>query len=357
MKYNAESFNPNKTLKNVREKSGMSQKAFAEAIGITEEKLKNIENRKKATGISILEYLRWCDSMDCDINYLLGVTPEPTDVCSITGLNQDVVDLLKREKEKPSTSEIRNNKDGVISGITTADLYNDLSGIKGFELKEVMLQYTREKMILNLLEESVRNIVDHHNTAVGRNDSVESVIQFTDKTLSSIRMMSSLSSLTVAGRMQKGIDDDFTAFCEKFVNENYNKSECKVLFDYMQTRSRMDALKMKCYELMMQFLDDMSEDCQLKYHSNFFGGDFEVTSSMMYEESIDAIEQSKSEILASAVRREMTKLKSSIYEMKKNQQMLIEGNSQLSAELNEERQKVRKLKKELKELKSGSKEK
>lgn len=356
MKYNAESFNPNKTLKSVREKSGMSQKDFADAIGITEDKLKNIENRKKATGISILEYLRWCDNYDCDINYLLGVDAEPTDVCSVTGLNQNVVELLKKEQNKPTTSEIRNGKDGVISGITTADLFNDLSGYKGIDLKDVMLQYTREKMILNLLEDSARNVVDHHNTEKGRSDSFSTVVKYADRTMSSIRMMSSLSSLTVAGRMQKGIDDDFTAFCDKFGTEGYDKLDCKVLFDYMQSRSRIEALKMKCYDLMMQFLDALSEDGQLKYHSNIFGGDFEVKASMLYDESIDDIEQSQNELLSSAMKRELTKLKSSNYDLKMNQQMLIEGNSQLSAELNEERQKVKELKKELKQLKkSGNK--
>ncbi len=355
MRYNAESFNPNKTLKSVREKSGMSQKDFADRIGITEDKLKNIENRKKATGISILEYLKWCDSYDCDINFLLGIDAEPTDVCSVTGLNPDVVDTLKKEKEKPTTSEIRNGKNAVISGLTTADLINDLFGYKGMNLKEMMLQYTREKMIMNLLEESARNIVNHHNTVVGKNESFDSVVGFIDRTMSSIRMLSSLSSLTVAGRMQKGIDDDFTTFCDKFEAEGYNKQECKMMFDYMQSRSRTEALKMKCYELMMKFLDDLSKDGQLKYHSNIFGGDFEVTATMMYEESIEDIEHSRTEMLSSAMKRELTKLKSSNYEMKMTQQKLIDGNNQLSAELNDERKKVRKLKKELKELKSGDK--
>ena len=354
MRYNAESFNPNKTLKSVREKSGMSQKDFADAIGITETKLKNIENRKVATGISILEYLKWCDNLDCDINYLLGVTVEPTDICGVTGLNPDVVDILKKEKENPTTSEIRNGKDGVISGLTTADLFNDLSGYKGIALKDAMLQYTREKMIMNLLEESARNIVDHHNTAEGRSDSFSNVVKFIDRTMSSIRMMSSLSSLTVTGRMQKGIDDDFTVFCDMFKDEGYEKHECKVLFDYMQSKSRTEALMMKCYDLMMQFLDVLSEDGQLKYHSTFFGGDFEVTASMLYgEESIADIQHSQCEMLTSAVRRELTKLKSSIYEQKAIQQKLIDENNQLSNDLNAERQKVRKLKKELKELKSG----
>ena len=355
MRYNAESFNPNKTLKSVREKSGMSQKDFADAIGITEKKLKNIENRKDATGISILEYLKWCDSLDCDINYLLGVKVEPTDVSAVTGLNPDVVDILKKEKENPTTSEIRNGKDGVISGLTTADLFNDLSGYKGIDLKDVMLQYTREKMILNLLEDSARNVVDHHNTEKGRSDSFSTVVKYADRTMSSIRMMSSLSSLTVADRIQKGVDDDFTAFCDKFETEGYDKIDCKVMFDYMQSRSRIEALKMKCYDLMMQFLDDISEDGQLKYHSNFFGGDFEVKASMLYEESIEDIERSQNEMLSSALKRELTKLKSSNYDMKMTQQKLIDGNNQLSAELNSERQKVKKLEKELKQLKkSGS---
>lgn len=356
MRYNAESFNPNKTLKSVREKSGKSQKDFADAIGISEGDLKNIENRNTTkNGIGILNYLKWCDNLDCDINYLLGVDAEPTDVCSATGLNPDVVDTLKKEKEKPTTSEIRNGKNAVISGLTTADLINDLFGFKGMNLKEVMFQYTREKMILNLLEESARNIVDHHNTVEGRADSFSTVVGFIDRTMSSIRMLSSISSLTVAGRMQKGIDDDFTAFCDKFETEGYNKQECKVLFDYMQSRSRIEALKMKCYELMMKFLDDLSEEGQLKYHSNIFGGDFEVTATMMYEESIEDIEHSRTEMLSSAMKRELTKLKSSNYEMKMTQQKLIDGNNQLSAELNDERKKVRKLKKELKELKSGDK--
>lgn len=343
MKYNAESFNPNKTLKRVREQSGMTQKQFADAIGITEDKLKRIENRKNRTGISILEYLNWCDNYDCDINFLLGVKAEPTDVCSVTGLNPDVVELLKKEKEKPFTSEIRNGKDGVISGITTAELFNDLSGFKGMSLKETMLQYTRERMILNLLEESARNIVDHHNAEHGRSDAFETVVQFADRTMSSVRLMSSLSSLTVAGKMQKGIDDDFTAFCDKFGTEQYSKDECKVLFDYMQSRSRIEALKMKCYDLMMHFLDMLSEDSQLTLHHSM--GDFEVTPSLMYEESVDEIGQAKNEMLATALKREMTKLKSGIHDLKNTNHILIESNNHLSAELNDERQKVRKLQK------------
>ena len=355
MRYNAESFNPNKTLKRVRESSGMTQKDFAEAIGITERDLKNIENRDtNKNGIGILNYLKWCDKLDCDINYLLGFEVEPTDICSVTGLNPEVVDILKKEKKNPTTSEIRNGKNAVIIGMTTADLINALSGYKGMDLKDLMLQYTRENTLYSLLEESVRNIVAHHNTIKGRRDSFESVIKYFDSTLSSIRLMSSLSSLTFANRMQKGIDDDFTVFCDKLKAEGYEMIDCKVLFDYMQSRSRVEALKMKCYDILLNFLDKLSEDGQLKYHSTKLDGDFEITASILYEESIDDIERSQNEMIESSARREITRLKSRLYEQKKIQQNLIDGNNRLSDELNSERKKVRELKKELKKYKSDT---
>lgn len=354
MKYNAESFNSHKTLKSVREKSGMSQKDFAEAIGITESDLKNFENRDTKKGISIKNYLSWCDHLDCDINYFLGINVEPTDVCGITGLDPVVVETLKKEKNSPTTSAIRSEKNSSISGITTADLFNALLGYKGVFLKEVIHQYTREKMIFNLLDDSVNNIVNHRNSEVDKKYSTESVIQYADTIMSNIRLESALSSLTIAGRKQNLYIDDYSNFYYNFKIDGYSKDDIKVIFDYMQSRSRVEALRMKCFDLMMQFLDALSEDSQLKYHSKKMG-DYDITASILYKESVDTIEQAKNEMMTSAIKREMTKLKANNNELKSVNQKLIEDNNLLSIELNTTRAFVRSLRKELKELKSGSK--
>ena len=357
MKYDAKSFNPNKTLKRVREqRTGMSQSEFAKEIGITVDKLKRIENRKEKTGISILEYLEWCDNFGCDIDFLLGVQEHPikddADICGLTGLDAYTIDVLKKEMVQPPVSNVRSGKSAVISGITTADIFNGLVGIKGCHLKDAIHQYVREKMVTSLLDESVENIVQYHNKENDRNDSKQSVIAYANSVLTNLRMLTSLSSLTMTGRVQKGIADDFTNFCKKMNAEGYDKTECRIIFDYLQSGNRTEALRMNCYDLLMQFLDEIAEDSQLKYHSRM--GDFDVTATMLYEESIDAIEESKTELLASSVKKEMTRLKSSVRELMAVNQKLLNDNNMLSAELSETRWNTEALQKELDRIKGDT---
>ena len=102
----------------------------------------------------------------------------------------------------------------------------------------------------------------------------------------------------------------------------------------------------------MQFLDEIAEDGQLKYHSRM--GDFDVTATMLYEESIDAIEESKTELLASSVKKEMTRLKSSVRELMAVNQKLLNDNNMLSAELSETRWNTEALQKELDRIKGDT---
>lgn len=341
-KYNVDTFDSGEALRRVREHLNLTDGQIAIKVG---DKTGNVENYMKRGFKNIDKYLDWCDKLDCDIDFLLGVQELPkkdvANVCETTGLDEATVELLKKEIKNPPTAEARNNSDAVVSGIKTADIFNDLAGFRGSNLKDSMHQYVRERMVCDRLDESIDNIVAHKNQEA-QIFSKDSVITLANNILTSVRMMTSLSSLTMTGRQQKKIDDDFTAFYKRMSKEQFSKEECRMIFDYLQSRNRTDALKMNCYEQLVWYLDTIAEDNKLMFHKQGWG-DFEVFATKMYEEPIDTIEEARSEMLTSAVKRELIKLRLDIRESKTAQKNLIETNNKLSAELSDERKKVKEL--------------
>ena len=358
MRYNSDSFNAGETLKKVREDLFMTREQFADRLGISKRKLEDLEDRNtKQNGeprsVGINTYLEMCDHYGCDIDFLLGVQKHPykedADVSALTGLDAHSIDVLKKEVMQPPVADVRSkkvkSKPAVIIGIKTADIFNGLLGMNGVELTQCIHQYVRERMVTSLLDESVENIVQHHNKEHDRSDSSQSVVAYANSVLTNLRMITSLSSMTMTGRVQKGIEDDFTNFCKKMTAEGYNKTECRIIFDYLQSRGRAEALRMNCYDLMMKFLDGMAETGHLKYHSGM--GDFDVTATMLYEDSVDSIEETKKELLVSALKKEMASLKSNVRDLMEVNKKLLDDNKILSAELSETRWYAETLKKDL----------
>lgn len=353
MSYNADTFNIGEVLKDVRTKANLSQMEFAQALGIKLSKLQNTENRPH--DIKLKEFLRWCDHLGCDADYLLGKTTSPDltieGVCNMTGLGEATVKQLIDEKARPITAEVRNRKNAVIMGVTTADLIDHFLGFMGINLKNAMIQYTREIMVQKLLKDSVQNILDHRNEESGRADSFEGFEAWIDNVLTSTRLMSSLSGLTVAGMVQTKIDDDFTAFSDKLKDQKLTKVESMILFNYLQSKHRTEALKMTLYELMMKFCKDLSEEVEnLKYHDKALGN-YNVTASLLYEEFLEERERKKNDLLASALQKKMLKLKAENQRLKTAWTNSNEVNNRLSSELNDARWELKELKSQMEQQK------
>lgn len=357
-RYNLENYTIGKGIQVARANlGGWSQGQLAIKVGCKNKDVVNMENRQHPR---LMELLEWCNKLDCDIDFLLGFQEhqhkDNTDIGAVTGLDAHTIDMLKKEKIHPPAVKIRSKKDedksAVISGIKTADIFNGLVYRNGIDLTRSIHQYVREKMVGSLLDKSVDNIIRHHRLQTGRIASSQSVLDFANSVLTNARMMTSLSSLTLTGRMQTGIDDDFTYFCEKMIPEGYNKTECRIIFDCMQSKSRTDALRMKCFDLLMKFLDGMAEDGQLKYHSAVMSGDYDLTSTKIYEESIEDLEEGNHTMMAFAQKKEMTRLKTEVLDVTDERNKLIEDNSKISAELSEAKWKIKSLEEELDRIKA-----
>lgn len=369
-KYNSEKFNSGKALERAKTRLELSPDQMAEKLGLSSKTYKEYERRNTDSGIKkIMDY---CNKLGCDLDFFVGaqdspikedtekavITIDESNIWFLTGLNPEVVKTLMKEKDHPITSVVRGRPGGkVIIGISTADIVNDFVGFKGIKLKNTMVQYAMEKAVLSLLEKSARNIVDNYNHENKRADSFESFVMFISNTLSSMRMVTSLSSLKLTNIMQTGIEDDWTIFCKKMAEKKIGLKDSKVLFDYMQSKNRVEALKMDCYNHLMQFIDELSEDNQLKFHSNFFGEDFELSEVILHEESVEDIEAFKNELMVSSLKRHLEKKNMKLQEERRIKKELVEENSKISADYNDLRQENIRLKEEIDRLKGSGEKK
>ena len=360
-KYNAERFNSGEALQKARERMELSQGQLAYMLHEDVKTVMNYEGRDSNVGIKT--YMKWCDKIGCDLDFLVGVQDtkrkDADDICSSTGLEEATIDLMKKEFYRPQSTPTKvevvedgvpDGARGVSSGVTTADLFNGLSGqsVKGDHFRKIMLQYITESVVCNLLKESIDDVVKHHNEQSGKQDRSESWIDYAETVFTKIRQITSLSSLTMTGRVQTGIADDFTNFCDAFVSVGFNKADARIFFDYVQSRNRLKALEQSCREEVVQFLNDMAVGRQLTFNS--FMGIYDVTASMLYGEE-DA--QSKAGQRPKDSKKVM-QLKDDLKQAKVIQGRLNATNCELSAELSEARWKIRELEEELDQLKSDS---
>ena len=368
-KYNIEQFDSGKALQNARDKMGYSQGELAIQLGEKTKTVMNYEGRNSNVGIKT--YMEWCDKLGCDIDFLLGVQDtrrkDADDICSSTGLDEATIDLMKKEFYRPQSSPVIvvNKKDaskewkvvpdgakGVSSGVATADLINalcgqDLNCVIGDHFRRTMLQYITESVVFNLLKEKVDDVVRHHNEQSGRQDGSGSWIDYAEAIYTSIRQITSLSSLTMTGKVQSGIADDFTNFRDAFNSVGFSEADVRVFFDYIQSKNRLKALEQSCRGEVVQFLDGMSVGRQLTYYDSFMGV-YDVTSGADSESGKTQHPKDSKKVI---------QLKAEIKELKSINSKLIVTNNELSAELSEARWKIKSLEEKLDRLKSDSTDK
>lgn len=305
MKYDVDNFNGGLVLKRVREQNAhMDRKDFADALGISKRALESYEDKNlKANGepreIKVSSYLKMCNNFGCDIDYLLGVQSSPkkeqTDIKKETGLSEASIQALKKEiaihqirstiipsdDEGFDFNELLKQVKGVGINVKTVDVFNAMLGnsIVGRNLRDAMFQYMTEAVVCEKLKETVSNAVATYNELTDRRTEVESVIRYAENVFMAIRKITSLSSLTMTNRMQTKIEDDFENFYEGMKSEGFSKLESKVFFDYLQSKNRLEALRNNCCNLLIQFLNEMSEGRKLTYSHDRMVGGFEVTES------------------------------------------------------------------------------
>lgn len=349
MKYDLEHFNSGEELKKARDNSGLTQGQFATKLGIDKKKVQNCEDRGMT---NIKTYMEWCNKLGCDIDFLLGVQEMPTrdeaDIYKKTGLLDATVKSL--------SEELNREPYGVNCGIKTVDILNDMSGqsIKGRGLKDSMIQYATEAVVFRMLSESIANIVDHHNEQAGSSDSVQLMIRLADSTLTSLRRITSLSSLTMAGRMQTGIDSDLDNFIEAMKKNGFNKTDSKVFYDYLQSKSRCEALKLGCYNLLLEYLEELAQDRELTYldMSKAKLGELDASATILYN-GIGASDSSTQPEKPIRNARANHRLLAELDRCKRARNQLVETNNRLSAELNDERQKAKELQKVIYSIPDG----
>lgn len=90
-------------LREMRERTGMTQKAFAQSLHMEQSKYNKWENGKNAPDYEALCQL--ADSLEVTTDYLLGRTDTPkadqVDIVETTGLTADAVELLSRMQNDP----------------------------------------------------------------------------------------------------------------------------------------------------------------------------------------------------------------------------------------------------------------
>lgn len=347
-KYNVEEFNSGEAIQRAIERLELTQGQFAYKLGM---KTKNLQSYlDKDSGTSIKTLMEWCDKLGCDLDFLVGVQTtkrkDAEDICKSTGIKESTIDLMKKEFIRPQEtpvildkkkgSGIPKNALGVSCGVTTAELLNELSGqsSSGKNLKVAMIQYITESVVCRLLKDSINDIVEHHNSASGKHDEPEKIVMFAEQLLHSIRRLSSLSSLTMTGKVQTGFEDDLANFCEGMSGSGFDERECKVIYDYLQSRNRLVSLEQTCHLNMIQFLDELSEGKQLSY-TNSIMGIYDVTSTKLYgqEGDRDFTKHPKDS-------KKVMQLKDELKQAKMIQERMNATNCELSAELSELRWKV-----------------
>lgn len=346
-KYNAEEFHSNDAFKRLEEKLGLERGQLSYKLGISSSYL--YELKKKDTDIGIKKWMAWCDKLDCDIDFILGLQEHKrkanTDIHEVTGLSEGACAVLLDEmknsklqqvspvisvqgKEVPEDATlISKDVEGVSSGVKTVDLFNAMSGYStiGKAFKESMLQYITELSVNRYLEKTLDSVVSHYNENTDKGVTVQKAIENASDVFTSIRRITSLQGLTMTGRIQTGIADDFSNFCDGMRKEGYSESECRFFYDYIQSKGRLDALKLDCYDKMMLFLTEMSEDSQLTYFKRGYGS-FDVSPSQIVSrpdedyirtikelgDSLDKAQRSISDLYAEneKMKKELTELKS-----------------------------------------------
>ena len=300
-KYNADNFDSGKALQKARKQLDKTQGQFAIMVG---EDTKTIENAERRGIKKIDTYLEWCDKLGCDIDFLLGVQKyqkkDSTDIHTVTGLSESACSALLEEMTISKLQQVSpvilvNSKDvpedaisvpkdaeGISSGVKTVDLFNAMSGdsIIGKAFKESMLQYITELSVNRYLETTLDSVVCHYNSNARKNVTVQKAIEYASTVFASIRRVTSLQGLTMTGMIQSGVSDDLLNFCEEMKKEGFSESESRFFYYYIQSKGRLDALKLDCYDKMVQFLVEMSEGSQLSYFNSKWGS-FDVSPTQL----------------------------------------------------------------------------
>jgi len=354
-KYNSEEFHSNEAFKRLEDKLGLERGQLSYKLGISSSYL--YELKKKDTDIGIKKWMAWCDKLDCDIDFILGFQEhkrkDNTDIHEVTGLSECACSVLldemknsklqqvspvisiKSEEVPEEATLIPKDAEGVSSGVKTVDLFNAMSGdsIIGKAFKESMLHYITELSVNRYLEETLNSVVKHYNENTDKDVTVQKAIEYASAVFTSIRRITSLQGLTAMGRIQTGISDDFSNFCDEMRKEGYSKSESRFFYNYIQSKGRLNALKLDCYDKMMLFLAEISEGSQLTYFNRGYGS-FDVSPSQIVSRP--------DEVYKKTIEEQIEEIKKE----KENVSVLFEENIELN-------KKIKKLEKELK--KSGSK--
>lgn len=99
--YNTGNWNKNNEIKRRRKQLGFSLEDVAERCQSTRQTVSRWENNE-GSEMTIMQALRLCNMLKCDIGYLLGeyqeLTQQVAEICSYTGLSETVVEKMHEWK-------------------------------------------------------------------------------------------------------------------------------------------------------------------------------------------------------------------------------------------------------------------
>lgn len=232
------------------------------------EKNRTIYNAEDRGVKNVIKLLEWCDILDCDIDFILGIQDKPrkadTDVHNVTGLGQTAIRTLSNEYEM----SIHPKQFGMVDNIDSVLIVNQLfETASGKELLEVIKNYLFRIEIQKYHDLGVKRLVDEINqehTAPGEiYDSVDSVLSDARKILSRVNHEQALKGLNYAGINQNKMDEE-ECFISYFKSNRYNSESSLIIYNYLKSEQYAEELKYKCYEKLMAFLEQFASSSIVK---------------------------------------------------------------------------------------------
>lgn len=272
MKYNFDQLDLGKGFEKALDTLKLDPPELAKKLGV---KPKAIYEAKYRGVMRVSTLLKWCDILDCDIDFLLGVQDKPqkgeTDVHKLTGLGQTAIRTLSNDYEMSAKPK----KVGMVDNIDSVLIVNQLfETASGKELLEVIKNYLFRSKIQKFHNLGVKRLVDEinqeHNGPGEVYDSVDSVLLDARRILSKVNHEQALKGLNYAGINQNKMDEE-EAFVSYFQSNRYNRESSLIIYNYLKSEQYAEELKYQCYEKLVAFLEQFvnSNIVEVKYRSGW----------------------------------------------------------------------------------------